>query len=138
MALGVVLSKTFSLSSRRALVLLGIAAAGFASPAIAGSEPSTRVVRCGEQSCLQISGHRNDPASVVRINGQVVTVDGNRGWRVSLPVETVRQWSAPFAREIEISLRDPATQLETTSSVDLPIGLLGGLTDLSVLEVSVR
>jgi len=49
----------------------------------------------------------------------------------------VRSWSAPYAREIEVSLRDPATLRETVAAVDLPIGLLGGVTDLAALEVSI-
>jgi hypothetical protein len=110
----------------------------FASPAMASTETNTRLVRCGDQSCLLIRGHREDPASIVSINGQAVSVEGGHGWRVRVPVDTVRQWSAPAAREIEVSLRDPETQRETTDSVDLPVGLLGNLTDLASLEISVR
>jgi hypothetical protein len=104
---------------------------GIASPA-AAAEPSTRVVRCGEDSCLQITGRRDDPALTVSINGRTVAVEGERSWRVHLPVETVREWSAPYARTIEVS------QGETSASVDLPIGLLGGVTDLSSLVISVH
>lgn len=123
---------------RAALWTAAAALAGFAAPALAGSDASTRLVNCGAESCLLITGHRDDPAAIVSINGQAVSVQGKRGWRVSLPVETVRQWSAPDAREIEVSLRNPATQAETSDSVDLPIGLLGNLTDLSSLEVSIN
>lgn len=107
------------------------------SPA-AASEPSTRLIRCEEQSCLQVSGRRDDPAAIVRINGHVVPVEGKRSWRVRLPIEVVRQWSIPHARTIEVSLHDPATQRETVASVDLPIGLLGGVTNLAALVISVR
>lgn len=125
--------------SRHAALLAGaIALASLAAPAGAASGTSAKLVSCGAQSCLLITGHRDDPASIVTINGQAVSVEGKRGWRVSLPVETVRQLSAPYAREIEVSLRDPATQSETSDSVDLPVGLLGGLTDLSALEVSIN
>jgi hypothetical protein len=109
-----------------------------ASPAAAASEPSTRLVRCGEQSCLQISGSRGDPAAIISINGHVVPVEGEHSWRVRLPVEVVREWSVPYARTIEVSLHDSETQRETNASVDLPIGLLGGVTDLASLVVSVR
>jgi len=123
---------------KRALAVIGALAFGsLAAPAIAASEPSTRLVRCGEESCLRVNGYRDDPASIVSINGRVVPVEGKRSWQVHLPVEVVRQWSAPYARTIEVSLQDPETQLETAASVDLPIGLLGGV-DLASLVVSVR
>lgn len=109
-----------------------------ASPAMGMSRPSARLIRCGAESCLQISGRRDDRAMIVSVNGHVVAVEGKHRWRVRLPVEAVRQWSARYARTIEISLRDPETQGVTTASVDLPIGLLGGLKDLSSLVISVR
>jgi hypothetical protein len=105
---------------------------------MAASEPSTKLVRCGDESCLQISGRRADPATTVRINGHVVPVEGEHGWQVRLPVETIRQWSVPYARTIEVSLHEPEARDETISSVDLPIGLLGGVTELASLVVRVR
>lgn len=111
---------------------------GLAAPAMAAPEPSTRLVSCGAESCLLISGHREDPASTVSINGQEVTVTGQHRWRVRVPVATVREWSAPHARTIEVSLRQPGTQQETFASADLPIGLLGHVTTLASLEVSIR
>lgn len=125
--------------NKNAVALTGaIAMLGLSSPAMAASEPSTRLVSCGEQSCLLVSGHREDPDSIVSINGQVVSVEGERGWRVRVPVETVREWSAPFARTIEVSLRNPETQAEAVASVALPIGMLGGTTDLATLVISAR
>jgi hypothetical protein len=97
-----------------------------------------RLIRCGEQSCLQISGRRGDPAAIVRINGHAVPVEGEHSWRARLPVEVMREWSAPHARTIEVSLQDPETRRETVASADLPIGLLGGTTDLASLVISVR
>ena len=112
--------------------------AGLASPAMAAPEPSTKLVSCGTESCLLISGHREDPASTVSINGQEVSVTGKHRWRVSVPVATVRQLAAPYARTIEVSLRQPGTQQETFATADLPIGLLGHVTTLASLEVSLR
>jgi hypothetical protein len=124
---------------KRALAWLGaMFVATLASPAMAATEPSTRVIQCGEESCLQISGRRDDPAAIVTVNGRAVPVEGEHGWRVRLPVEVVREWSPPHARTIEVSLHDPRTRLETYASVDLPIGLLGGVTDLASLVISVR
>lgn len=124
---------------KRALAFAGTIFFGsLASPSMAASEPSTRLVRCGDDSCLQISGRRSDPATIVRINGHVVPVEGEHGWRVRLPVETIRQWSVPYARTIEVSLHEPEARDEAISSVDLPIGLLGGVTELASLVVRVR
>lgn len=108
------------------------------SPANAAADPSTRLVRCAEQSCLLVTGYREDPALAVAINGHVVPVEGRRKWRVALPVETVRNWSAPYARTIEVALRDRAGEQGTSAEVRLPIGLLGGVGDLAHLVVSVR
>jgi hypothetical protein len=133
---------TFAHSSgvrKRVTILAGaIVIAGLGTPAMAASGTSTQVVRCGEQSCLQVSGYRDDPASSVSINGQAVAVEGKHSWKVRVPVDTLRGWSAPYARTIEVSLRDPQTQLDASASVDLPIGLLGNLTDLSALEIRAR
>lgn len=122
----------------RTLVFAGSFALGcLATPALAAG-PSSKLVRCGGESCLQISGKRNNPAAIVRINDQVVPATGERGWQVRLPVDAVRQLSAPFARTIKISLQDPQTQVETTELVDLPIGLLGFAKELALLKVSAR
>jgi hypothetical protein len=67
-----------------------------------------------------------------------VQVDGSRRWRVRLPVETVRQWSALYARTIQVTMLDPKSGSENTTMARLPIGLLGHVTDLAMLEVSVR
>lgn len=125
--------------SRRAAALTGaILSTALASPAMAASEPTTKVVECGAQSCLLVSGRRDDPALLVSINGQVVDVEGGQNWRVRLPVETVRQLSAPNARTIEVGLLTSQAQMASSASVDLPIGLLSNLTDLAVLEVRAR
>lgn len=125
---------TSSKASVAALTLC-LAAAAFASPA-AAAEARARLIRCGAQSCLLITGHRDDPASVVSVNDRAVPVEGKHGWRLALPVEAVRLWSAPFARAVEVTLHDRVTGQETTQRVSLPIGLLGNVTDLAFLEVS--
>jgi hypothetical protein len=112
-----------------------IAAGSLATPAIAGQEPSTKLVRCADQSCLRVSGHRDDPASIVHINGHAVPVEGDRKWKVSLPLEVVREWSAPNARTIEVSLGGPEGHGET---VDLPIGLLANATTVAALVINVH
>jgi hypothetical protein len=111
--------------------------ASLASPASASPEASAKLVHCSTGSCLRISGHRESPTSIVRINGNVVPAEGRRKWAVELPIHTVRDWSAPHARTIEVALDDPATQRGATASVDLPIGLLGGVNELTSLVVNV-
>lgn len=122
---------------RLAPVLTGAFMIGcLTSPASAAQPPSARLVRCGTESCLRISGHRESPAAVVRVNGHVVPSEGERRWAVELPIDTVRDWSAPHARTIEVSLHDPHTQGTVQISIDLPIGLLGGVTTLASLAIS--
>ena len=111
-------------------------AAGLASPAIA-SEPRARLVACDVGSCLLLSGRRDEVASVVRVNGHAVPVEGRRRWRARLPVDTVRRWSAPHARSITLTTADP-TGGERVEQVDLPIGLLGSTTQLASLVIRVR
>jgi hypothetical protein len=118
------------------LALAAIAAAGLASPALAGSEPSTRVVQCRSGSCLQVSGHRDDAAASVSLNGHAVVVEGARNWRVLVPVQTVREWSEPRARTITVAVAD--TPARTEAEADLPIGLLGHSENLAVLYISTK
>lgn len=121
-----------SIFRARALALVAFVAAGAASPAIAAPEPSTRVVSCKAGSCLLVTGHRADAAATVSINGHAVATEGARKWQVRVPVETVRQWSAPLARTITVSI-DGAI-----SEARLPIGLLGHSEDLAMLLISVK
>jgi hypothetical protein len=122
----------------RTLALAAIIATGLASPAMAASEPSTRVVSCRSGSCLLVVGRRDSAASAVSINGHAVAVEGGRSWRVSLPVETVRDWSVPLARTITVAVADVGSPLATESEARLPIGLLGHAEDLAMLVISVK
>lgn len=124
---------------RRALALAGAAIfGGLASPVIAAPEPSTKLVKCGAQSCLLVTGYRDDPTSVVSINGHAVAVEGARRWKAYLPVALVREWCAANARTIDVSLAAPAAEPATVTRVDLPIGLLADATVLAALEINVR
>lgn len=115
---------------RNALTLGVILAAALATPAAA--ETRARMIDCAAGSCLLVTGHRADAASTVSINGHAVAVQGTRRWRVSLPVETLREWSAPFARTIAVAVAD----IETHAV--LPIGLLGHAENLAFLTVSAK
>src|ERR1700741_753764 len=118
--------------------LAALLVAGFSSPACAATEPRTRLVACEAGSCLLVTGYRANAASAVSINGRTVLADGARRWRVRVPVDTVRAWSAPFARTITVSVVDAETRNDATAEVDLPIGLLGQVEQLAMLVVSAK
>lgn len=103
---------------------------------MAAPESRTELVRCGAQSCLRVVGYRDDPASIVRINGHAVPVEGERRWRAYLPVEVLRDWSSPNARAIEVSVGDPDSSRATTARIALPIGLLASEINLASLVVT--
>jgi len=118
-------------------MLAGALLVGGLATSASAAEPRTKLVRCGTESCLRVSGHRESAMAIVLINGNVVQAEGGHRWEVDLPIDTVRDWSAPHARTIEVSLHDPESQRGISAEIDLPIGLLGGVTDLASLVVSV-
>ena len=118
------------------IALAGLALAGPLAVSLgSAAEPSAKMVRCGAESCVRISGQRTNPAAAVRINGRAVHAEGRRRWKVDLPVDTVRDWSRPHARTIEVGLHDPDRQDAILTSIALPVGLLGGTTDLASLVI---
>lgn len=125
------------ISGLAAMFVAGLAA-GFSSPACAAAEPKTRLVACETGSCLLVTGRRTNATSMVSINGRAVSAEGARKWRVRVPVDTVRKWSAPFARTIVVSVVDAGTRTDATAEVDLPIGLLGQAENLASLVVSAK
>jgi hypothetical protein len=125
------------ISVKATTVALALAAA-FASPASATGEPRTRLVSCETGSCLLVTGRRADAALTVAINGHAVSVQGARRWRTSLPLDTVRAWSAPHARSIIVSIGEAEARASTSAEADLPIGLLGHAADLTTLVVTMK
>jgi hypothetical protein len=122
----------------RLVHLLGLVAAAALLPASVSAEDgriaaSTKLQRCGDQTCLLIKGRRTDPTAAVLVQQHEVAVAGQRRWRVSLPLQTVQGWSAPFARSISI---DIAGQDGGAGRAKLPIGAFGHTTDLAFLSVS--
>lgn len=109
-----------------------------ASPALAESNGHARIVACGSSDCLRVSGHRAGPDAQVRINGRAVRVDGARNWKVLLPVARVREWSKPGARSIAITTQSPGSVETAENQIDLPIGMLGSITELAYLVIPGR
>jgi hypothetical protein len=117
-------------------VILGAALMSCCAPP-AMARTDTKLVHCRPQSCLLVSGHRDNPASIVLINGHAVSVKGGRHWQIRMPVETLRAWSAPLARQIAITTIDARGGTPTLQQADLPIGLLGHA-DLALLVAAPR
>lgn len=114
-------------------LMLGTLLAGVVSaPAVAAREPVTRLVACGTQNCLLVSGQRADSAAPVSINGHVVATEGARKWRVRVPVATIRAWSALHARTISVTVAD------VSHEASLPVGMLGPSRELAMLVVRVK
>lgn len=109
-----------------------------AQPAWAGSGNKARLVSCDQSDCLLVSGSRADPGMLVRVNGHPVEAKGGRDWKVLLPVQDVRAWSLPGAREITVTTTQPGTNDPVTNQVDLPIGMLGSITELAYLVIPQR
>lgn len=119
------------MSGLKTLGLGAVLSIALTSPAVAANKPITRLVNCGSQSCLMVSGQREDMSSSVRINGHEVAAKGKHRWRVRVPVQTVSNWSAPFARTVSVSV-DGATH-----HAKLPVGMMGHA-DLAMLIVRVK
>ena len=49
-----------------------VLACAASAPAMAGAKSGTRVVECGAESCLLVTGRRSHAASPVSINGYAV------------------------------------------------------------------
>jgi len=104
-----------------------------ASAATAAPAAGTRLVSCGAQACLLVTGERSLRDAPVSLNGHRVAVEGGRAWHLLLPMATLRAWSEPYARSLAITTGEGEAR-----EVSLPIGLLGHTTDLAALEVRVR
>lgn len=121
------------ISSLAKLILT--AAIGLTAHAVAARPPATaRLVACDAGDCLLVRGHRVTPKARVLINGREVATHGGRAWTVELPVATVRDWSALYARAIQVVVGDA----ETPEMVRLPVGMLGHDVALASLVVRAR
>ncbi|MBB6124053.1 hypothetical protein [Sphingobium subterraneum] len=117
---------------RRAVWKAATLIACLSTPAIAAQDPATRLVSCGTESCLLVSGRRSDARVPVALNGHVVAVEGARKWRVRVPIAHLRAISEPFARTVTVSVG------ALSAKAALPIGLLTRNENLAMLIVSVK
>ena len=105
-------------------------------PALAKDAPETRLVSCGEKSCLMISGRRDHLAQSVSVNGVEIPSDGTDKWRVVLPIETVRALCEPRAKTVEVTITDNVSGRAAVREARLPVGLLGDSSLLDSIEVT--
>ena len=124
-------ARTTAVGAVAAATLIGSAAGAAPRP----MRVSTALHRCGTETCLMVSGHRADADAPVRIAGHAVIASGGRNWRAIVPLGDVRVWSATAARWIAVEVVGAAGG---TGEAALPIGLLGHVTELASLDVSVR
>jgi hypothetical protein len=113
------------------------AAATLALPANARTA-TARIVACGAQDCILVHGHRSSSQAVILVNEREVAATGRNHWQARLPVATVKDWSAPFARTLRVSVVNPAGSVERSEAVRLPVGLLGQNVELASLVVHAR
>lgn len=112
-------------------ILVALAVSAISSPALANA-PATKLVRCGAANCLQITGHRSDSDAPVAVNGHTIEVDGGLRWRTRLPISSVRAWSQPYARTVDVQIAGEVME------ASLPVGMLGTHKDLAMLVVRAR
>ena len=117
----------------RAALLLVLAVA--ATPGQATGISRARLVHCGDDTCLRISGHRPSPAVAVRIGGQDLAVEGGRAWRATVPLATARTWPTAAGYALTLTLVDTRAGTESVDRVMLPPGALGQRVELASLIV---
>ncbi len=116
-------------------IVLAFGIATTTAPAYAASPPQARLVHCGQETCLRLSGHRPRSAVTVRIGGRDLAVDGGRRWRATIPLETARTWAISSGYSLVISLVDTQLGTEAKEEVILPPGALGQRVELATLVV---
>ncbi|WP_242124883.1 hypothetical protein [Sphingobium sp. Sx8-8] len=123
----------------KGLALVGAAwAISAAAPAMAAPRQSARLVSCADGDCLLVSASRANPQARILINGHPVQAEGGRRWKALLPVETVRAWSMPGARNIAVTTLEPDKGNQITTDIKLPGGMLGNITELAYLVILQR
>jgi hypothetical protein len=126
-------------TSRAIRMALGLVCAlTMIAPAQAERQTRARLVSCGENSCLRLSGYRARGDMVVRIGEHDLSVEGDRAWQATVPLDVARAW--PIARNyaVRVTLVDPDAGTERVETVMLPPGALGSRTEIASLIISAR
>lgn len=113
--------------------MLGLAAS---MPALATPAPQARLVHCGAETCLRLSGHRPQPTVAIRVAGRDLAVEGGRVWQVTVPLATARDWVRQSGDSLVMTLTDTRSGTESKSLVALPPGALGHRLELASLMIS--
>ena len=126
------------LSSVLKLAGLVVAASLSVTPAIAERAPRARLVHCGAETCLRLSGYRSRPTAAIRVAGQTLAVEGGRAWRVTVPLTTARGWATSAGYSLTVTTADPDTGSDSRLAVPVPPGALGSRVELAALVVRAR
>ena len=121
---------------RLVLGLLGVLVT--VTPVQAGQSARARLVSCGENTCMRLSGYRPRTAMVVRIGGHDIAVAGDRAWEAAVPLAVARTWPTTRNYAVRLALVDPDARTEQVETVMLPPGSLGSRTEIASLTISAR
>jgi hypothetical protein len=105
------------------------------TPGYAVAAPLARLVHCGNETCLRISGRRLHSAVAVRIDGRDLAVEGERNWHTTVPLTAARDWTNVSGDTLTLIMADTRTGTETSTAVSLPPGALGKHIELATLVV---
>ncbi len=109
-----------------------------AVPAQAERTARAKLVHCGADSCLRLSGRRPAATTAIRIGGRELAVDGDRRWRATVPLTVARTWPIVRGYALRVVLADTAAGMERSETVMLPPGALGSRIEMASLVVSAR
>ncbi|WP_332782768.1 hypothetical protein [Sphingomonas sp. PB2P19] len=117
---------------------VGLACALVTGVAQAKTQTRARLVHCGADSCVRLSGQRLRATTAIRVGGRELAVEGGRSWQATIPLATARTW--PIARDyaVRVVFADSDAGTEATEMVPLPPGALGMRTQIASLVVSAR
>lgn len=108
------------------------------APAQAGWQAKARLVHCGADTCLRLSGYRPRETMIVRVGLRDLAVEGDRAWRATIPLDVSRTWPITRTYALRVTLVDPDAGTERIETVMLPPGSLGSRTEIASLIVSAR
>jgi hypothetical protein len=126
-------SDRLRLRSRLSGSLLGIALTMAPHGALAATQ--ARLVHCGSDTCLRLSGHRPNPGVAIRVAGHDLPVEGGNAWHATLPIATARDWASASGATMLLTLADERTGRDGSEVVALPPGALGRRIEIASLMV---